>query len=260
MRASCPDARPGRRIRHASGFATARGAAARATLAGRAAPSLAAQVTTTATSPSDAASPSPPRDSLKLEVAKSQKAIYPIQAAQKSIQGEVWVKLSISEVGEVENVEVLSGDPTLTRAAVDAAKKWRFEPFIKNGKAIKVTTKLPFDFALGAVKDPKDADAKTILPPATSLTSDAQKVRVSSGIAAGRLIHQVSPVYPPEAKEARISGMVVLKVTISKEGRMEDVRVVSGHPMLIQAAVGAVQQWRYRPYLLMSGVSGLAPR
>jgi protein TonB len=77
-----------------------------------------------------------------------------------------------------------------------------------------------------------------------------QKVRISSGVATGNLINKVQPQYPMIAKQARITGAVVLQATISKGGNIENLKVVSGHPMLINAAMDAVRQWRYRPYLL----------
>ncbi len=76
------------------------------------------------------------------------------------------------------------------------------------------------------------------------------KVRVSSGVAQGLLVHQVKPVYPQLAMQARIQGTVVLQAVIAKDGTVQDLRVVSGHPLLVPAAMEAVKQWRYKPYLL----------
>jgi protein TonB len=64
------------------------------------------------------------------------------------------------------------------------------------------------------------------------------------------LIRQVKPIYPPIAKQARIQGPVVLQATIGRDGSIQHLQVLSGHPMLTKAAVDAVQQWRYRPYVL----------
>lgn len=77
-----------------------------------------------------------------------------------------------------------------------------------------------------------------------------ERVRVSQGVTSGLLIHKVQPVYPPIAKAARVQGEVQLKAIISKEGTIEDLQLVSGHPMLVPPAIEAVKQWRYRPYLL----------
>ena len=75
-------------------------------------------------------------------------------------------------------------------------------------------------------------------------------IRVSSGVSSGLLIHKVSPDYPPLARQARVQGTVLLEATIAADGTIENLRVVSGHPMLVSSAVNAVKQWRYRPYLL----------
>lgn len=77
-----------------------------------------------------------------------------------------------------------------------------------------------------------------------------QKVRVSGGVIEGNLIRKVEPTYPPIAKTARIQGSVVLHAIISKQGTIENLQVISGHPMLTQSAVEAVKQWKYRPYVL----------
>ena len=66
----------------------------------------------------------------------------------------------------------------------------------------------------------------------------------------GSLIHPVQPEYPPLAKQARVEGTVVLRAVIDREGKIENLQVLSGHPMLVAAALKAVQQWRYRPYRL----------
>jgi protein TonB len=75
-------------------------------------------------------------------------------------------------------------------------------------------------------------------------------ISVSTGVMQGLLIRQVVPNYPPIAKAAHVEGTVVLAATISKVGRIENLHVVSGSPMLTQAAMDAVAQWVYRPYLL----------
>jgi protein TonB len=76
------------------------------------------------------------------------------------------------------------------------------------------------------------------------------KVFRPSSMIEGSLIRKVQPAYPPLARNARIQGPVVLFAVISKAGTIDNLRVVSGHPMLVQAAIDAVKQWRYRPYIL----------
>ena len=71
-----------------------------------------------------------------------------------------------------------------------------------------------------------------------------------SHINEGNLIRRVQPAYPPLARSARIQGAVILQAVISRQGAIENLKVLSGHPMLAPAAVDAVRQWRYRPYIL----------
>jgi protein TonB len=77
-----------------------------------------------------------------------------------------------------------------------------------------------------------------------------QKLRISSGVALGNKISGADPAYPQMAKIAHVQGDVILQATISKNGTITNLRAVSGHPILIQAAMDAVKEWRYRPYLL----------
>jgi protein TonB len=71
-----------------------------------------------------------------------------------------------------------------------------------------------------------------------------------SHMSEGNLIRKVQPAYPALARSARIQGAVVLQAVISKDGSIENLRLLSGHPMLASAAMEAVNQWRYRPYIL----------
>lgn len=78
-----------------------------------------------------------------------------------------------------------------------------------------------------------------------------QRVRVSQGVTQGLVIHRVQPVYPQMAKIARVQGPVVLAAIIGKDGTIQNLHVLStASPLLNQAALDAVRQWRYRPYIL----------
>jgi periplasmic protein TonB len=77
-----------------------------------------------------------------------------------------------------------------------------------------------------------------------------QRVRISQGVTRGLLIHRVEPAYPPLARAARVQGEVVLSAVIDVNGQITNLQLVSGHPMLVPAAITAVRQWHYKPYLL----------
>lgn len=87
------------------------------------------------------------------------------------------------------------------------------------------------------------------LPPPPKPVPNAPQLRISQ-IMEGNLLHRVQPIYPPLARQARVQGSVVLRAVIDRDGRIENLQLISGHPLLVQAAIDAVRQWRYRPYLL----------
>jgi protein TonB len=78
----------------------------------------------------------------------------------------------------------------------------------------------------------------------------AARPQISTGVSQGLLLQRIEPRYPYAAILARIEGNVVLTAVINSEGRVEQLQAQSGHPLLIAAALDAVRQWRYRPYLL----------
>ena len=77
-----------------------------------------------------------------------------------------------------------------------------------------------------------------------------QRVRVSQGVVQGLIVSKVQPTYPDLARAARIQGNVLMKATISAAGDVVSLELISGHPMLAPAAMDAVKQWKYKPYLL----------
>jgi periplasmic protein TonB len=87
-------------------------------------------------------------------------------------------------------------------------------------------------------------------PPVVLAPAPPKRLSISQGVSEGMLLTKIKPEYPTIAKIARIEGSVVLEALISKEGVIENLRVLSGHPALIPSAMDAVKQWRYRPYLL----------
>lgn len=103
-------------------------------------------------------------------------------------------------------------------------------------------------FEQGGVRGSVWTDVPVAPAPMPALSA-APPPRISH-IMEGNLVRRVQPVYPALAVQARIQGMVVLTAVISREGIIENLQVVSGHPMLIPAALEAVRKWRYRPYLL----------
>lgn len=90
---------------------------------------------------------------------------------------------------------------------------------------------------------------RPVITPAPLTTTRARPYSISN-LNPGMLIKQVQPIYPAIAQQTRTEGKVVLVAVIDTEGRIENLRALSGHPFLVPAALNAVRQWRYRPYIL----------
>jgi protein TonB len=92
-------------------------------------------------------------------------------------------------------------------------------------------------------------DGLSVVVPPPPPTVAARPPRVSR-MMEGNLTYRVQPTYPALARQVRIQGSVVLRAIISREGVIENLQVLNGHPLLVPAAIDAVRQWRYRPYVL----------
>jgi protein TonB len=84
-------------------------------------------------------------------------------------------------------------------------------------------------------------------PPPVEKKAPPSRIRVGGNVQSAKLVRQPKPVYPQLAKQARIQGVVKLHALISKEGTIENLTVISGHPLLVPSALEAVKQWVYQP-------------
>jgi protein TonB len=87
-------------------------------------------------------------------------------------------------------------------------------------------------------------------PPPVKVVQALKRITIGGNVQQAKLVRQPKPVYPPLAKQARISGVVHLAAVISRDGTIQDLKVISGHPLLIPSALEAVKQWVYQPTLL----------
>jgi TonB family protein len=195
------------------------------------------------------------------QIVKKTAPEYPPLARQARIQGIVILKAQLNKSGDVVNLQLISGHPMLAPAAIEAVKQWKYKPYLLNGDAVNVETTVTVNFTLadnpaaGAIGDNSRGQDGGVAGPASSAPGTAQaavpqRIRVSSGVAQGLLVSKVQPEYPPDAKEQRIQGVVVLQAIIDKEGHVANLQLISGHPLLAPAAIEAVKQWKYKPYLL----------
>jgi len=173
--------------------------------------------------------------------------VYPPSAKADRIQGVVALEANIGKDGIPTSLRVVGNTTTnadLAKAAVDAVKQWQYSPTLINGEPVEVVTTVSINFAL------PQGGGDITPPPPPPPPPPPDRIRQGGNVQQAMLISKVQPVYPTEAKEARIQGVVILETLIGKDGRVMSVRVVSGHPLLQQSAVDAVSQWLYKPTLL----------
>jgi len=184
--------------------------------------------------------------------------VYPPLAWQARIQGTVILQVRINKSGDVENIQLFSGHPILAPVAVAAVKQWKYKPYLLNGQPVEVETRVTVNFNLAGERPPEGVvgDAPGGIPhdaPGGVMSSSPVRpgvVRVSRSVMERLVVTKVAPEYPPDAKEQKIQGVVVLSVIIDKEGNVSEIQLISGHPLLAPAAIEAVKQWKYRSYLL----------
>jgi TonB family protein len=111
---------------------------------------------------------------------------------------------------------------------------------------VKAVTPLPLSESSSKADEAKKSAGAT----SESGPIAPQRIQVPQEVSLGLLVKKVLPDYPPLARQAHIQGTVVLEANISKYGTVESLQAISGHPMLVPAAIEAVKQWQYKPYLL----------
>lgn len=149
----------------------------------------------------------------------------------------VALRATINQAGGVENVEAVSGHPMLVRLASEAVKQWKYRRYEVNGIPRAVETTIHVEFT-----NESDPKTETPVPRAES------PVLVTPDDVPAQLVYRAAPIYPPLARQARIQGTVMVRITISQLGEVRDVQLITGHPMLAPAAVDAIKKWRYLPY------------
>ena len=97
---------------------------------------------------------------------------------------------------------------------------------------------------------PTPSPTATPSPSRKGFVPGTNRIRISSGVADSLIRHKVDPVYPQEARENHITGDVILKAIIDRQGNITNVEVLRGDPILVESAVKAVKKWKYRPYIL----------
>ena len=209
--------------------------------------------------------PPPPPDPSTPRVVLERKPDYPREALPYGVEATTIVKVTIATTGDVVKTQTVKwrlafdreiDDPNywashpeqpFAIASEAAAQQWKFEPLAK-----ETTCEISFAF-----RTRKDGDPVLMSPPASTGirfleggTPGVKAIRVGGAVRVPERIVYVAPVLPKAASAARIEGVVILEARIGTDGSVVDARVQRSIPLLDDAAVAAVRQWRYTPTLL----------
>ncbi len=168
-----------------------------------------------------------------LKLVHSVPPVYPPLAKAARIQGKVVLYVDIDGDGVVQNISVVSGHPLLVKAAIDAVRHWRYQ--VESHQPTFTDVTVNFTLSSSQSTDLEEVE-------------EEPNSRVSSNAGKGlKLLEPLNslPPYPPLAKQMGIQGTVVLEATVEKDGSVSNIDVVSGHPLLVKAALDAVKDWRY---------------
>lgn len=140
----------------------------------------------------------------------------------------------------------------LSQPALEAVRKWKYQPTLLNGDPVSVASWIVIRFELAdkaqveiLTRDESSTPAKK-----AEKLNRPLKLRVSSGVADSNRVSAEDPHYPLEAKRQHIQGDVVLRALIDEKGNVASLQVVSGDPILVDPALAAVKKWKYKPWVL----------
>jgi TonB family protein len=185
------------------------------------------------------------------------KPVYPAEAQEARVQGVVILETRIAADGQVSEARILRSVPKLDLAALDAVLGWKFQP---HGFPVQMVVTVNFTLDGGppaGVKRGVAGGIKGGVPGgveggvAGGLGGDlAGAVRVGGNIKAPQRIVDVKPIYPKDARDAGVQGVVIIETAIGPDGKVKDAKILRSVPMLDQAALEAVRQWEFTQTLI----------
>jgi TonB family protein len=195
--------------------------------------------------------------------------VYPEIARSARVQGIVIAEVLIDADGLVSEAKVIRPVALLDQAALEAVRQWEFTPTEINGVAVPVIMTVTISFSLDDAATPvanltaaeeqalaqgramaaELAARRAQMPPPTWNPGDPP-LRIGGNVKAPVKIKHVNPVYPPEAQQARVQGIVIIEAQIDQDGRVSSARVIRPVALLDDAALDAVLQWEFTPTVL----------
>lgn len=187
--------------------------------------------------------------------------VYPGIAQDARVTGIVILEAVVDQNGDVSSANVLKSIPLLDQAAVDAVRQWRYSPTTLNGVPVPVILTVTVNFSLANETAPSVLMNGAPVSSESAMSSaapmewrGATPVRVGGTISAPERVRYVPPVYPIEAQQAKVSGVIIIQAIIDEHGDVAMTKVLKSVPLLDDAALAAVSQWKYTP-TLMNGVA-----
>ena len=209
------------------------------------------------------------------KLVKEVEPVYPAEAKKAGIEGVVIIEATTDLYGRVANVKVLRSIPALDQPALDAVKQWVYEPMIINGKPQPVVFTVTVRFTLDDQKKPAGGGVigevyggvstgveggvsggveggvtGGVMSPEELQKYEGDAVRAVGEVKPPKLIKEVAPVYPEIARQAQVEGIVILEAKTNVQGNVIEARVLRSIPILDQAAIDAVKQWKYEPLIV----------
>lgn len=182
---------------------------------------------------------------------------YPQDASEHKIQGDITINVLVDSEGNVVNATWINdgSSPLLSQPALGAIRQWKYEPTLANGESVAVASWVVIRFQVTdkptvEILTREESTTPVNRPEKLIFYPTPRKLRLSSGAADKHKISGEDPLYPQMAKIAHVQGDVVLKAIIDKEGNIQTLTTVSGHPLLVQPAMDAVKTWKYNPWIL----------
>jgi TonB family protein len=209
--------------------------------------------------------------------------VYPAEARKAGVEGVVIMEATTDLYGRVAGIKVLRSIPALDQAAIDALKQWVYEPMVIDGKPREVTFTVTVQFTLD---DEKKAKAGGLVGGVYGGVQGGVSTGVEGGVAGGvqggvtggveggvmtpqelkkyegdavravgdikppKRVKMVQPVYPKIARQARVEGTVIIEAKTDEQGNVVDTRILRSIPVLDQAAIDCVKQWKYEPMVV----------
>ena len=167
--------------------------------------------------------------------------VYPQEAREQGIQGAVVLHAIIGADGAIKELAVVSGPPELTTSAIEAVRQWVYKPYLLNGEPTEVETTITVNFSLGNSAQPSS-------DPHSSADNNGEPLLVGGSVRPPVLLHSVDPEYSESARKAKLSGDVIVGLTVDAAGEPQNVHVTRGlGNELDEKAIEAVQQYRFKP-------------